>query len=95
MRNHYRTLGLAADADRQEILDACDDLDQVEDEEAAEIVSVLTNRNRRSGYDAMHHQYSVLGEVFALLEPDVSDFNDSNHWDRRLVEFMPDTQVSD
>ena len=92
MKNLYLALQLEEHADREKLERACNDLRRGNSADADEISSIMQDDQRRQIYDNIHAQFRILGnalagEVGESLCGSTSKFNDSNLWQRRLVEF--------
>ena len=87
MRNYYRTLNADRDASASELVPMLEDLAQTEPDIADKATPVLLNPDWREQYNHMHLQYEAISLAYQHFN---SDITDTNNWNRRLVEFLPE-----
>ncbi len=87
MINLYAALQLSSDASEETIRLACRELSDREPQIAREAASVLLDQEKRRLYDLVHQQFVAMSVVQSRAADASQPFIDSNHWDRRFVEF--------
>ena len=87
MINLYAALQLSSDASEETIRLACRELSDREPQIAREAASILLDQEKRRLYDLVHQQFAAMSVVKNRAADESQRFNDTNHWDRRFVEF--------
>ena len=87
MINLYSALQLTSDASAETIRLACRELSQREPQVAREAASILLDEEKRRLYDLVHQQFVAMSVVKDRAASESQLFQDTNHWDRRFVEF--------
>lgn len=87
MINLYAALQLTSDASEETIRLACRELSDREPQIAREAASVLLHPEKRRLHDLVYQQFVAMSVVKDRADSDSQRFNDTNHWDRRFVEF--------
>ncbi len=90
MRNYYSTLNLDVNAEKDNIADAIEALEEDELLEEDDLEGVMLNDDKRSQYKRVHFQYEAIAA--ALAHYDVKKFQDTHQWNKRVVEFEVDTE---
>lgn len=86
MRNYYAAMEVKRDAAMVDIMPKLRRLSELEPNTAQKAQSILLIEHRKKMYDRVHLQYEAISLAFQAFESEIEDTND---WDRRLVEFMP------
>lgn len=87
MRNYYRTLDAERETPSSELVPLLEDLSQTEPEITDKATPVLLNHEWREQYNQIHLQYEAISLAYQYFADDITD---TNNWDRRLVEFLPE-----
>lgn len=84
MRNYYASLEAPRGSSMETITSRLHRLSAVDPAAAEKAESVLFITHRKEQYDLVHLQYEAIGLAYQAFKSEIEDTND---WDRRLVEF--------
>ena len=89
MRNYYAALETPRSTPMATVADRLQQLRAVDPAVSEKAESVMFIAHRKELYDKVHLQYEAIGLAYQAFKSEIDDTND---WDRRLVEFItPET----